>query len=735
MLRTVALLTSSCLALVVFLGLSNPVQGQLRVYPEGELPKDRRLEALKDLDGYFPFEVPETQKDWDQRRAELKRQVQVATGLWPMPEKTPLNAQVYGLTKRDGFTVEKVYFESLPGHFVTGLLLRPEGEGAKRPAVLSPHGHEGRLQDYGEKNMPRLIQDGAERFEKSGRFPQLARCANLARMGCVAFIFDMEGYADSQQLSFDLIHRFAKQRPDADSKSSWGFYSPQAELRMQSVMGLQTWNAIRALDFLCSLPDVDAKRIGVTGSSGGGTQTILLCAIDERPIAAFPQGMVSTSMQGGCTCENCSLLRIGTGNVELAALFAPKPQAMTAANDWTKDMMTKGYPELQDLYSLYSAKENVACYPQLHFPHNYNVATRELMYSWMNKHLKLGLQEPVQETDFEPLSPAEYTVWDEGHPKPAGGDPHERDLTKYLADQADKQLEQLTPHDAASLDEYRRVIGGAWQTIINRSLPKPMEITRTKVEKLPQAGYLYFEDKLRLDPFGEELPVVSLYPTSTTWNEKVVIWVDGAGQKAIFGENNTLRAEVRRLVDAGYSVLSADLFLQGEFLSGFDKVSEQRVVKNPREFAGYTYAYNYPLFVQRVHDVLTLLAFVRGDDHGPKQVQLVGTGGAGPIVAAARAIAGNAVDKAALDTEGFRFVNLTSYRDVNFVPGAVKYGDLPGLLSLSAPNPLWIGGEKEVPSLVKTTYQAAGKPGQVQAAGERLDVQNALVDWILRDEP
>src|ERR1051325_10436318 len=112
-------------------------------------------------------------------------------------------------------------------------------------------------------------------------------------------------------------------------------------------MGLQTWNSIRALDFVTSLPDVDASRIGVTGASGGGTQTFILCAVDPRPAVEFPAVMVSTAMQGGCTCENASLLRIHTGNIEFAALFAPKPQGMTCANDWTKEMSTKGFPELK----------------------------------------------------------------------------------------------------------------------------------------------------------------------------------------------------------------------------------------------------------------------------------------------------------------------------------------------------------------------------------------------------
>ena len=184
-------------------------------------------------------------------------------------------------------------------------------------------------------------------------------------------------------------------------------YSAQGgNATLLSISGLQTWNSIRALDFLESLPDVDSKRIAVTGGSGGGTQTILLGALDDRPIASFPNGMVSSSMQGGCTCENTSLLRVGTGNVEMTALFAPNPQGMTAADDWTRDMLVKGkgFSELQALYSLYGKSKNVICPDLTHFKHNYNYVSRAIMYSWLNKHMKLGLPEPVVEEDFKLLS-------------------------------------------------------------------------------------------------------------------------------------------------------------------------------------------------------------------------------------------------------------------------------------------------------------------------------------------
>ena len=269
---------------------------------------DPRLGPLTDLDGYFPFHPPATREAWEARAEDVRRRILVSQGLWPMPTKTPLNPVIHGTIERENYTVSKVYFESVPGLFVTGNLYRPLRPQGKVPGVLFAHGHwpDARLSDQPAEKVREQIAAGEERFEQAGRSRFQALCVQLARMGCVVWQWDMLGASDSQQLSPDLVHRFAKQRPEMNTASRWGLYSPRAESHLQNVMGLQTLNAIRSLDFLLGLPEVDPERVAMTGASGGGTQTMMLAAFDDRVQLSFPVVMVSTSMQGGCTCENAS---------------------------------------------------------------------------------------------------------------------------------------------------------------------------------------------------------------------------------------------------------------------------------------------------------------------------------------------------------------------------------------------------------------------------------------------
>jgi dienelactone hydrolase len=726
----VALLLALSAALVALTQADVP-----RLLPPGQLPNDQRLQPPQDLDGYFPFAPPTTAEAWNARAERVRRQLQVSLGLWPWPARTALNPVIHGKVDRGDYTVEKVFFESVPGFFVTGNLYRPRNSNGKAPGVLCPHGHwaNGRFLDTPRDEVRREIVDGAERFEEGGRSVLQSRCVQLARMGCVVFHYDMIGYADSVQIPFALAHEFAKQRPEMNSPRNWGLFSPQAEARFQSVMGLQTWNSIRALDFLISLPDVDAERIGVTGASGGGTQTFILCALDARPAAAFPAVMVSTAMQGGCTCENACGLRIGTGNVEFAALLAPKPLGLTSANDWTREMATKGFPELKQLYTLLGAPDHVMLKRGEHFGHNYNYVSRAAMYTWFNKTLRLNLPEPIVEEDYRRLTREEMTVWDTNHPSPSGGPEFERLLLRQLNDDAMRQLSDA----ARSRDEFRRVVGGAIEIVIGRTLSEVGEMKAEPAERTDRGTYMEIPGWAHNLTHGEELPSVALWPKQ--WNRQLVMWISTHGKAGLFNETTGTsqpRPEIQKLLEAGNAVLGVDLLFQGEFLADGKPVTATRRVKNPREAAAYTFGYNPSLFAQRVHDLLGLIRLARGGESRIESLCLVGLDGAGPWVAAARAIAGNAVDRAVIDTGGFRFAKLTEIHDVNFLPGGAKYFDLPGLLALGAPGELLLAGEgAEAPGLVRTAYRWDQAEARLQTAtGDPAAVRTAAVDWLLRSK-
>jgi dienelactone hydrolase len=718
------------LSLVVWtLNASDRVPAAPRALPAGQLPKDVRLEPLKDLDGYFPFTPPKSKAEWDKRAERVRRQILVSQGLWPMPTKMPLNAVIHGKVDRGEYTVEKVFFESAPGFFVTGNLYRPKNINGKAPGVLFAHGHwtDARFSESTDAELRREIADGQERFEQGGRSKFQSMCVQLARMGCVVWQWDMLGNSDAQQLSMALVHKFAKQRPEMNTVENWGLFSPQAEAHLQSAMGLQTWNAIRSLDFLLSLPEVDPKRVAMTGASGGGTQTMLLAGIDPRITLSFPAVMVSTAMQGGCTCENASLLRVNTGNIEFAGLFAPKPQGMTTANDWTKEMSTKGFPELKQLYTMLGAPNNVMLKRGEHFPHNYNAVSRSAFYTWLNRHFKLGQNEPVVERDYEPLTREQLTVWDEQHPAPKADDAEfERKLLRHFHEDAEKQLVA----NQASPETFRKTYGDALDIVLDGGLSEVGEVEWSETTKFDRGGWNESVGLLRNKTYREELPALVCTPKQP--NGHVVIWLSGEGKGALYGADGSLHADVAKLVNSGVSVISADLLYQGEFLADGKPLTRTPRVKNPREAAAYTLGYNHALFVHRVHDVLALVKFAKSD-RAASRVSVVGLDGAGPWVAAARAQCREAIDDAVIDTDGFRFGKVLDIHDPNFLPGGAKYGDVPVLLALAAPGRTWIAGEAaDRVAQAQAQFKAANAEKNLTLFnGASAELRPAALKWLL----
>ena len=701
-------IVSPVLALALFAGTTCGTEEPEPTRPLRELNKS-----------YFPFAPVQNRAEWKIRHQEIQRRVLVAAGLYPMPEKTPLNAVIHSRIQKVDYAVEKVMFESLPGHYVTGNLYLPKVIKGKIPAVISPHGHwpNGRFMHADDGEVKKQIATGAEKFENAAHSPMQARCVQLARMGCAVFLYDMLGYADSVQ--------FPEHRHGPGAK---GFVSAEAELNLVSYFGLQTWNSERVVDFLCSLPFVDSKRIGCTGESGGGTQTMMLAGIDDRIAAAFPCVMVSTAMQGGCTCENAHYLRINQGNIDIAALTAPRPLGLTVADDWTKELETKGFPDLKKLYTQLGIPDRVEAHFNTQFPHNYNAVSRAQMYAFFNQHLKLGLTN-TDERDFQLLSTPELSVWDDKHPKPTGdqvGEPHEIAIVNWFKNQTANQIgPRLQLASKADLRKSREILGGALEVMIGRTLPKPGESAFNLRTQDDKGDYLLQRGRTTCD--GDIIETTLLYPKK--WNRDVILWLTLKGEESVVHPDGKLSDAAAQMLKRGYGIACPQLYLLGATRNPNVYAADKRKSGGAYEgFSGYHYGYNPSLFAERVRDALALIGAIRDDKwQRVHQISVAGVEGAGVIAAAATALAPSAVRQLACDTGGFRFAQLDNAWDVNFVPGGAKYGDVPALLALCAPVKTTVVGEARG-SVAGVAPAFAAAKGQVEFVGV---TQSAAVDAVV----
>ena len=291
---------------------------------------------------------------WEKRRATVRTGILEGAGLNPLPKKTPLNPLRHSKRAHDGYTVENVAIETTPGLFLCGNLYLPAKPPESMAAILAPHGH-ARDKNY----------TGEGRYRPDHQY----RCATLARMGAAVLSYDMIGYADSRKIGWNHNHG-------------------------DQVLRLQTWNSIRAVDFVLTLPGVDPERIAVSGASGGGTQTFLLTAVDDRIAASAPCVMVSAHFFGGCNCESGVPIHVRpnhiTNNTEIAALAAPRPTILiSCGGDWTANTPKVEFPFLQRIYGFYGRTNLVE---NAHFAdenHDYGPSKRQALYAFFGKHLGL----------------------------------------------------------------------------------------------------------------------------------------------------------------------------------------------------------------------------------------------------------------------------------------------------------------------------------------------------------
>ena len=645
----------------------------------------------RDLNTPRDFPQITSGEQWQRRAREIRQQVLVSCGLWPMPDKTPLKAHVFGKILRDGYTIEKVYLETAPGFYLGGNLYRPRGQGSGPfPAVLNPHGHwdEGRFAD---------TKDGSI----------AARCISQARQGMIAFSYDMVGFNDTHFIDsptnepfYQVHHQFATNRVDL----LWNI----------NLLGLQTWNSIRALDFLAALPDADIKRLACTGESGGGTQTFLLGAVDDRLAAQVPVVMVSHIMQGGCLCENAPGLRVEYSNMEIAAAAAPRPQLLVSATgDWTKDTMRVEGPSISHIYRLLGAPENFS-YEQFNFGHNYNQTSREAVYTWFAKWL---LHRPgdvvVKEASYRKEPNADLRVF-AGSALPADAMTQEQ-FIQSLRRRHRAQWEALAPRNKPGLRKYQALMQPAWRHTLQ--VQWPLSRPGIQVEESKQEGQ-FLRASLRLMRPGGTVPVSTIYwaPPGILSNAapKLVVLCDATEHTT--PAQNALSQAASAFLARGLAVLEIDQFSSGA---------------TPDPFADFFTTYNRTELQQRVRDLLTVCAAAGGVDPRqslPFHVILAGTGHAGlwALLAAPGADAVVA-DCAGLDVSDEQALLAPDL----FCPGILAMGGFEGAAMLATPHPLLLHdiGENFPTTALRSSYKAV-------AASRKLKVQpgpmstDQIAKWV-----
>jgi len=320
------------------------------------------------------------QTSWEKRAQIIRQGIISGMRLDQMPViKGNFNPIIRGTRLMDGYQVENIAIESFPGYYITGNIYKPLQPKARNPAIICTHGHKS---NRGFSNNLQI------------------RCASLARMGAIVFSLNMVGRGGPEQVTHSI---------------------PISLL-------LQTFNSIRVLDYLCSRSDVDPARIGMTGESGGATQTFILAALDERIKVSVPVAQVSAHFFGGCVGESGMPIHKSshhqTNNVEIAALCAPRPMLLISDGaDWTRNTPRIEYPYIREVYSLYDTEHLVE---NVHLPlekHDYGYSKRAAAYNFFAHHLQLDLDAlPYQEGFLEHfvtvLPNEDLQVFNQNHPLP-----------------------------------------------------------------------------------------------------------------------------------------------------------------------------------------------------------------------------------------------------------------------------------------------------------------------------
>lgn len=578
------------------------------------ITEDARLVLSRNTDTVFTMPTFSSVEEIDRRREELRFNLRMSAGLYPWPEKTPLHVRREHVADFDGYSVEKIMLETYPGLWTTGNLYMPRPLTGKAPAILNVIGH------WWDQRLTRSPE---------GDYPQ--QLANFARMGFVCLVLDMIGMVDNKQLD----HYYGKK---------------EKEMWLSGGLGIHLWNNIRAVDYLCSLPEVDENNIGVTGASGGGTQSYALGLLDDRLKAVAPINMVSFHFQGGCNCENAPGLRRDTNNVEMTAMIAPRALFLAGATgDWTNKQETDEVPAIASIYKHYGM-DNM---PEHFFQtanHQYNEKTRHEVYNFFARHL-MGKDIHWEEQPIETEDLQAFTWFrGEGH---APGFNNDDEFYAFHKTERTAAYTDITEEEKLAM--WRWVTG-----ITDDVKPQYSHVSYAK------EGSVLLEKGILSGSEGEQIPYVRLTPDN--WDGQNVCLVLGGNGKEIVGT-----PAVQEKLAAGVAVVSADLFMTGEFAGAEIKRDYMA------DWHAHTTSFSYTVDAERAQDVALLWKAVHTEG---MQCSIVADGCAARAVVCALPLLDDvksaALEKAALGLEGD-----ADYYEKCFMPGILAAGGLEGCLKLT----------------------------------------------------
>jgi cephalosporin-C deacetylase-like acetyl esterase/pimeloyl-ACP methyl ester carboxylesterase len=625
--------------------------------PDGDNPPSRMLRAYLLAEAQKAFDARrtavaalKTPEDVRKRQKELRAKFVEALG--GFPDKTPLNARVVGTDQRDGYRVERVVYESRPDHHVTATLYLPEGKGPF-PAVLMPIGHSA------NGKADASVQRGA---------------ILLAQNGLATLAYDPIGQGERRQLLDD------KGQPAIPSSTSEHTMAGVGALLVgRNTASYRVWDGIRSLDYLTSLPGIDAKRLGCTGCSGGGTLTSYLMALDDRVAVAAPSCYVTSLERLFATIgpqdaeQNITgQVSFGMEHADYLTMRAPRPTLICAASrdffdiqgTWTSFREAKrvyglmGHPERVDLVESDSG-------------HGFPRPQREAMVRWMRRWL-LGVDDAPTEGEIPVAKDADLRctrtgqVLEDFKGKSVFGLNAEREAELAKARANPRRRDEL-------LGEVARLAG----------VRLPVAAAKvTEAGELKRDGYRIRKLVFETEP-GVRVPGL-LFDGG---GGPLVIYADGAGKSTAAAPGGP----AEKLVKDGSRVLALDLRGMGETAPGQPAPGRPNYFGIDSFEAFVSLHLGRPLLGQRATDLLAVVAKMAGESD---DLQLIGVGGAGPAALHAAALEprvkrltleGTLVSWSAVVRTPVSHNQLT-----NVVPGALAVYDLPDLAAAVAPRPLTI---------------------------------------------